>query len=62
MKETATIQLYFPGDLSLERSRSSLSFLEMFKVRLDGAWSNMVYWEVLLPVTDDLLQHKPCCD
>ena len=38
----------------LPRETVDAQSLEMFKARLDGALSNLVWWEVSLPLVGDL--------
>ena len=37
---------------SLPRETVDAPSLEVFKARLDGVWSNLVWWEVSLPMAE----------
>lgn len=36
----------------LPREAVDVPYLEVFKVRLDGAWSNLEQWKVSLPMAE----------
>ena len=43
----------------LPREAVDAPSLEVFKARLDGALSNLVWWEVSLPMAEGLELHDP---